>query len=152
MKVAQVCLNLCHPMDSTVRGILQARKPEWVGIPFCRGSSQPRDQTLVSHIAGRFFTSWAIREDQNIKVCELSKNIKVCEVSKLKMDAFHIIVFVKKENRTFTNKALHTWEGKQKQKTTRHGNYTYRCFSLLFSCSVVSDSFATLLLNLLHGL
>ena len=152
MKVAQVCPNLCHPVDSTVHGILQARILEWVGIAFCRGSSQPRDRTLASHIAGRFFTTWATREDQNIKVCELSKNVNVCEVSKVKIDAFHIIVFVKKENRTLANKILHTWERKQKQKTTRHGNYIYRCVSLLFSCSDLSDSFATLLLNLLRGL
>ena len=26
-------------------------------IPFTRGSSQPRDRTQVSHIAGRFFTN-----------------------------------------------------------------------------------------------
>jgi len=32
-----------------------------VAFPFSRGSSQPRDQTQVSHIAGRFFTSWATR-------------------------------------------------------------------------------------------
>ena len=32
--------------------------------PFSRGSFQPRDRTQVSHIAGRVFTSWAIREDQ----------------------------------------------------------------------------------------
>ena len=31
-------------------------------FPFSRGSSQPRDRTQVSHIAGRFFTSWATRE------------------------------------------------------------------------------------------
>ena len=30
---------------------------EWVAFPFSRGSSQPKDQTQVSHIAGRFFTS-----------------------------------------------------------------------------------------------
>jgi len=35
---------------------------ECVAFPFSRGSSQPRDQTQVSRIAGRFFTSWAIRE------------------------------------------------------------------------------------------
>ena len=29
---------------------------------FSRGSSQPRDQTQVSHIAGGFFTSWTTRE------------------------------------------------------------------------------------------
>ena len=27
----------------------------WVAIPFSRGSSQPRDQTRVSCIVGRFF-------------------------------------------------------------------------------------------------
>ena len=35
---------------------------EWVAIPFSRGSSQPRDWTQISHIAGPFFTSGAIRE------------------------------------------------------------------------------------------
>ena len=34
----------------------------WVDFPFSRGSSQLRDRTQVSHIAGRFFTSWATRE------------------------------------------------------------------------------------------
>ena len=57
MKVAQLCPNLCDPMDYTVHGILQARILEWVAFPFSRGSSQPRDQTQVSCIAGRFFTS-----------------------------------------------------------------------------------------------
>ena len=32
---------------------------EWVAYPFSRGSSWPRDQTGVSCMAGRFFTSWA---------------------------------------------------------------------------------------------
>ena len=31
---------------------------EWVAVPFSRRSSQPRNRTLVSHIAGRFFTEW----------------------------------------------------------------------------------------------
>ena len=35
-------------------------KLEWVAISFFRGSSQPRDQTWVSCIAGKFFTPWAI--------------------------------------------------------------------------------------------
>ena len=42
----------------------KARTLEWVAYPFSRGSSQPRDQTQVSHIAGRFFTSRATREAQ----------------------------------------------------------------------------------------
>ena len=62
MKVAQSCLTLWNPMDYTVHGILQARMLEWVAFPFSRGSSQLRDRTQVSHIAGRFFTSWSTRE------------------------------------------------------------------------------------------
>ena len=45
------CLTLCDPMDYTVHGILQARILEWVAFAFSR------DQTQVSHIASRFFTS-----------------------------------------------------------------------------------------------
>ena len=37
-------------------------KYEWAAIPFSRGSSQPRDWTQVSRIAGELFTSWATRE------------------------------------------------------------------------------------------
>ena len=56
------CLTLWDPMDYTVLGLLQARILEWTAFPFSRGSSQPRDRTQVSWIAGGFFTSWAIRE------------------------------------------------------------------------------------------
>ena len=51
-------------MDYTIHGILQARLLEWVAFPFSRGSSQPRDQTQVSCVTGRFLTSWATREAQ----------------------------------------------------------------------------------------
>ena len=54
-----------RPLGNIVHGILQARILEWVAFPFSRGSSQPRDRTLVSHIAGGFFTSWAMREAKN---------------------------------------------------------------------------------------
>ena len=43
-------------------GILQARMLEWVVMPSSRVSSQPRDRTQVSCIAGGFFTIWATRE------------------------------------------------------------------------------------------
>ena len=67
--VTQSCLTLCDPMDcslpcSSVHGILQARILEWVAIPFSRGSSQPRDWTQVSCIAGGFFTIWTTKETQ----------------------------------------------------------------------------------------
>ena len=64
VKVTQLYLTLCDPMDYTIHGILQARILEWVAFPFSRGSSKPRDRAQVSHIAGRFFPSWAIREAQ----------------------------------------------------------------------------------------
>ena len=51
--------GLCNPWNSpgqsTGVGICSS-------IPFSRGSSQPRDQTQVFHIACRFFTIWATRE------------------------------------------------------------------------------------------
>ena len=53
-------------MDYTVHGILQARILGWVAFPFSRGSSQPRDRNQVFHTAGGFFTSWAIREAQDL--------------------------------------------------------------------------------------
>ena len=62
VKAAQSCLTLWDPMDYTVPIILQARILEWVAFPFSRGSSQPRNQTHVPCIVGRFFTSWATRE------------------------------------------------------------------------------------------
>ena len=56
-EVAQSCLTLCDPMGcNSAHRILQAGILEWVAIFFSRGSSQPRDRTWVSHIAGRFFT------------------------------------------------------------------------------------------------
>ena len=67
VKFIQSCPILCNPMVYTVQGILQARILEWVAIPFSRGSSQSRDRTHISHIAGGFFTSWATREAQPYK-------------------------------------------------------------------------------------
>ena len=50
--VAQSCLTLCDPTDCSppgfsVHGILQAQILEWIDISFSRGTSQPRDRTLV---------------------------------------------------------------------------------------------------------
>ena len=47
----------CGPPGTSVRGILQARRLEWVAISFSRGSSRPTDQTRVSCFAGDLFTS-----------------------------------------------------------------------------------------------
>ena len=56
----------CILPGSSVLKILQERVLEWVAIPFSQGSSWPRYQTLVSRIAGRFFTIWVTREAQLI--------------------------------------------------------------------------------------
>ena len=59
-------LLFCDPMDcsppgSSVHGIFQARRLEWVAISFCKASSQPRDRTpvnfYVSCMQGRFLTT-----------------------------------------------------------------------------------------------
>ena len=65
--VAQSCPTLCNPMDcspagSSVNGLLQARILEWIAIPVSRRTSQPRDRTQVSRVAGGFFTLWATKE------------------------------------------------------------------------------------------
>ena len=66
-EVVKLCPTLWDPMEysrpgSSVHGIFQARKLEWVAISLSRGSSRPRGQTWVSHIVGRRFTVWVTRE------------------------------------------------------------------------------------------
>ena len=69
-KSLQSCLTLCNPIDSSplgssIHGVFQARILEWAAISFSRGSSWPRDETRVSHTAGRLFTIWANRESRD---------------------------------------------------------------------------------------
>ena len=80
MNVTESCLALCDPMDynppgSSVHGILQSRVLEWVAILFSRGSSWPRDWTLVFCTAGRFFTVWATRQSYTSNNVSLTRNI-----------------------------------------------------------------------------
>ena len=76
---SQSCLTLCDPMDcsppgSSVHGIFQAIVLERIAISFSRGSSRPRDQTLVSCIVDRRFTIWATSDtrgkSQNLLLLE----------------------------------------------------------------------------------
>ena len=65
VKLLQLCLTLCNPMDcsppgSSVHGLFQARTLEWAAMPSSRGSFWPRDGNCISWnscIAGRFFTA-----------------------------------------------------------------------------------------------
>ena len=59
--VTKSYLTFCYHMDysppgSSIRGLSQARILEWVAISFSEGSSQSRDRTWVSGIAGGFLT------------------------------------------------------------------------------------------------
>ena len=64
--------TLCTTPGSSVHGISQARKLEWVVTSFSMGSSQPRDRTCVSYIAGRVFTSEPPGEPSMGITCSLS--------------------------------------------------------------------------------
>ena len=69
--VPQLYPTLWGPMDcslpgSSVHGIFQARILEWVAIFSSKGSSQPRDQNLVSWIADGFFTTEPLRNPLDI--------------------------------------------------------------------------------------
>ena len=51
VKVAQLCLTLCNPINYTVHGILQARILEWVTFSLLQGNLpnpgiEPRSPTL----------------------------------------------------------------------------------------------------------
>ena len=55
-KPLKSCPTLCDPMDCSppgfsVRGILQARRLEWVTMPSSRGPAQVRDRTCISYIS-----------------------------------------------------------------------------------------------------
>ena len=58
--VAQLCPTSCHPMDCIAHqaplSTEFSKQEYWSGLPSSRGSSQPRDRTQVSSLAGRFFT------------------------------------------------------------------------------------------------
>ena len=44
VRVTQLCLTLCNPMDCIVHGILLARIPEWAAFPFSRGYNSNSSQ------------------------------------------------------------------------------------------------------------
>ena len=71
--VTQLCPTLCDSMDysppgSSVHGDFPGEDTGVDCHALLQGSSQPRDQTQVSHIVGRFFTIWAIRETHVVEM------------------------------------------------------------------------------------
>ena len=85
--VAKSCLTHCDPMScsppgSSVHWVFQARILEWIAISFSKGSSQNKDQNLVSCIAGGFFTTeppgnlkWLIHNSYSINVFGVDQNM-----------------------------------------------------------------------------
>ena len=64
-KSLQSYLTLCNPRDcsppgSSIHGILQARILEWVGMPFSKRSSQPREQVLFCFVFLTTSTIWEV--------------------------------------------------------------------------------------------
>ena len=74
-EVTQSCLTLCDPMDcslsgSSVHEIFQVIVPKWIAISFSRGSSQSRNRTQVSRIAGRPLPSEAPGKSKGISILD----------------------------------------------------------------------------------
>ena len=67
---------------------------EWVAYPFSKGSSQPRNWTGVSCIAGGFFTNWPVREALCGRLFNiLLKKKKIAELSSRALSLNNVIIF-----------------------------------------------------------
>ena len=99
------------------------------GPPFSRASSQPRDQTQVSLIAGRFFNSWATREGEWILILPFFFLHHVF-IFNLQMDAERCLTL----NFTNANKFQDCLLNFQLlSKLTLRGKYfTWLCFVVIF--------------------
>ena len=51
-RINHVCPTICDPMDCSPLAMGFSRPEYWSGLPSCRGSFPPRNQTQVSHIVG----------------------------------------------------------------------------------------------------
>ena len=97
----QSCPTLCNPLDcspsgSSIHGTLQARIVEWTVMPSSRGSSQLRDRTQVSCIAGGFFRTKALfflLTKHNLKIL-LDCVIPASHSGKCQDDICPVIIFV----------------------------------------------------------
>ena len=143
MKVSQSCPTLCHPMDYTVHGTLQARILEWIAVPSSKGSFQPRDWTQVSCIAGGFFTVWATKEVQIGWACHefkfpiISRITEVLFSSVLPHKYFSVLknifpFYLETSNLRLRKKLIHWWI---------HSLTEYHCVQVLNYCTWTSISY-----------
>ena len=89
-EVWSVMSNSLQP-HGIVHAILQPKILEWVAFPLFRGSSQPRDRTQVSRVAGRFFISWTTKEALSLFL-DLPITLKV-SVKNIFSEATHLQYF-----------------------------------------------------------
>ena len=89
VKVTQLYLTFCDPMDYTRHGILQARTLEWVAFPLSRASSQPKDQTQVSCIAGGFLPAEPQGKPKNTAAGSLSLLQRIFLAQELNLGLLH---------------------------------------------------------------
>ena len=106
MKVTQLCLTLCDPMDYTVHEILQTGKLEWVAFLFLRVSSQPKDQTQVSCMQADSLRAEPQEKPKNTGVgnCSLLQRIFLTQESNWGLLHCRRILY---QLRTFPNLTLH---------------------------------------------
>ena len=89
VKVAQLCLTLCDPMDYRVHGILQARILEWVTFPFSRGSSQPGNKPSSPALQADSLPAEPQRKPKNNEVGSLSLLQWIFPTQELNWDLLH---------------------------------------------------------------
>ena len=87
----QLCRTLHDHMDysppgSSVHGHFQTRILEWVAISFSRESSQPRDQTHISCVAGEFFTTEPLGKPPLLPILQYKITIRNKEKKKIKFE------------------------------------------------------------------
>ena len=105
---------MSNSLRATVHGILQARILEWVAFPFSRGSSQPRDRTQVSHIAGKSLPAEPQGKPKNTGVGSLSLLQRICPTGKSNPHLLHctwILYQLSYQGSPGNGKIFQTFEG-----------------------------------------
>ena len=97
--VARLCSSLVTPWTETGQaplshGISQARMLEWVAISFSRGSSQLRDRTQVSRIAGILYRlSHQGRAEEYVVTCKHTKHVLLLLIRIFMWTIFKVFIF-----------------------------------------------------------
>ena len=129
--VVQLYPTLCDPMDgspfqaSLFMVILQARILAWTALPSPRGSSQPRDQTQVSHAAGSNGGKLSHQGSPSFYLGSLKSFTSI--------KTYHAVAFILSHSRSFGGESIYQ-EGKA---YTRRENVYRLGFNLFNSVSCI---------------